>query len=101
MRPTADNWPERGASSASTRWRAWWSKTSYSAMRRKRVGRALALDTRNTFIQSEHRLTAAVGVEDLLIVDTEDALLVCPRDEAQRVREIVAWLAERGLDRYL
>ncbi len=47
------------------------------------------------------RLIATLGVHDLVIVDTEDALLVCPREEAQRVREIVAWLAERGLDRYL
>jgi mannose-1-phosphate guanylyltransferase len=63
-------------------------------------------DTRGSLVFQEdslrgRRLVATLGVRDLVIVDTEDALLVCPRQEAQRVREIVAWLAERGLDRFL
>ncbi|HKP22277.1 MAG TPA: cupin domain-containing protein, partial [Dongiaceae bacterium] len=60
------------------------------------VGRALALDTRNTFIQSGHRLTAAVGVEDLLIVDTEDALLVAHASRAQDVKRITDRLRAEG-----
>ncbi len=63
-------------------------------------------DTRGSLIYQDEglrgrRVVATLGVQDLVIVDTEDALLVCPRDEAQRVREIVAWLAERGLDQFL
>jgi mannose-1-phosphate guanylyltransferase len=60
------------------------------------VGRALALDTRNTFIQSAHRLTAAVGVQDLLIVDTEDALLVAHSSRAQDVKRITDRLRAEG-----
>jgi mannose-1-phosphate guanylyltransferase len=42
------------------------------------------------------RLIAAVGMRDAVIVDTEDALLVCPRDRAQEVKAIVDGLKERG-----
>jgi mannose-1-phosphate guanylyltransferase len=42
-----------------------------------------------------HKLVALVGVKDLVVVDTEDALLVCPREDSQRVREIVGAL-KRG-----
>ncbi|NLU79409.1 mannose-1-phosphate guanylyltransferase [Micromonospora sp. HNM0581] len=45
------------------------------------------------------RLVAAVGVRDLIVVDTEDALLVCPRDRAQDVKSIVDELRRRGEDR--
>ena len=60
------------------------------------VGDTLLLDTRNTHIQSEDRLVAAVGVDNLLVIDTPDALLVANRDNSQRVREIVDRLKHRG-----
>ena len=40
----------------------------------------------------DRKLIAGVGVENLIIVDTEDALLVCRKDRAQDVKEIVAVL---------
>ncbi|MEV2240030.1 sugar phosphate nucleotidyltransferase [Micromonospora sp. NPDC049891] len=45
------------------------------------------------------RLVAAVGVRDLIVVDTVDALLVCPRDRAQDVKSIVDELKRRGEDK--
>ncbi len=45
------------------------------------------------------RLVAAVGVRDLIVVDTEDALLVCPRDRAQDVKSIVDELKRRGAEK--
>ncbi|AEB43007.1 MULTISPECIES: mannose-1-phosphate guanylyltransferase [Micromonospora] len=45
------------------------------------------------------RLVATVGVRDLIVVDTSDALLVCPRDRAQDVKAIVDELKERGEDK--
>lgn len=62
------------------------------------VGEVMVVGTRHTHIQSEDRLVAAVGVEDLLIVDTPDALLVASRDAAQDVREVVARLKARSHD---
>jgi mannose-1-phosphate guanylyltransferase len=47
------------------------------------------------------RLIVLDGVHDLVVVDTGDVLLICRRDQAGRVREIVEDLGRRGLDRYL
>jgi mannose-1-phosphate guanylyltransferase/mannose-6-phosphate isomerase len=52
-------------------------------------GKAVIVDSARCFIQSEDRMVAAVGVEDLLIVDTADALLVSRRDRAQEVKKVV------------
>jgi len=58
-------------------------------------GECISLDARNNIIFGE-RLTAAVGVEDLVIIDTRDAVLVCKREEAQKVKDLVEILKERG-----
>jgi len=60
------------------------------------VGEAELEDSRNVYIRSPHRLTAAVGVEDLVIVDTPDALLVAHRDRSQEVKKIVQRLKASG-----
>ena len=62
---------------------------------------AVTLDTKNSLIYTSKRLVTTIGVEDLIIVDTEDALLVCPRDRAEGVRQIVDWLKQSGLSDYL
>lgn len=58
------------------------------------VGEALLVDTKNSYIQSEQRLVAAVGVNNLIIVETADALLVADRDHTQQVREVVEKLKQ-------
>ena len=63
-------------------------------------GDVLFVDSRNTFIQSEDRLVAALGVDDLTIVDTPDALLVARTDKVQDVRKVVAELKSRGHDTF-
>jgi len=52
-------------------------------------GRVIAKDCKNSLIYSNKRLVAAVGVEDLCVVETQDAILVTKRGESQRVREVV------------
>jgi mannose-1-phosphate guanylyltransferase / mannose-6-phosphate isomerase len=63
-------------------------------------GERVAIDTRNTFVHAEDRIVATVGVENLVIVDTPDAVLVAHRDQVQRVREVVGELKARGHDAY-
>lgn len=58
-------------------------------------GHAVLIDSKNTFVQSEQRLVAAVGVDDLVIVDTGDAVLVARRDRAQEVKAVVEELTRR------
>ncbi len=64
-------------------------------------GRALVVDSRRCLIHSPHRLAAAVGLEDVIIVDTEDALLVCRRDRDQAVKEVIERLEKQGKKKYL
>lgn len=64
-------------------------------------GDSILLDTRNSIFYSEERMIAAIGVEDLIIVETADALLVCRKSQSQDVRKVVDILKEKGLDRYL
>ena len=52
-------------------------------------GHAVLVDSKNTFIQGGKRLVAAVGVDDLVIVDTGDAVLVARRGRAQEVKAVV------------
>src|SRR5260370_42496779 len=51
-------------------------------------GEAVLVDTTGSLIFGDRRLIAAIGVKDLIIVDTEDALLVVPRSRAQDVRKV-------------
>ena len=60
-----------------------------------------ALDARGNLISCPGKIAALIGVHDLIVVDTPDALLVCPRDRAQDVGKIVKWLEERKLHKLL
>ena len=65
------------------------------------TGRHLGVDTRRTLVFSANKLVATVGLEDMIVVDTGDALLVCPRDRAQDVKKIVDALKAQGKHTYL
>ena len=60
------------------------------------TGPHLALDTRDTLVVSDKRLVATIGVEHLVIVETEDALLICAKEREQEVRTIVKQLKQDG-----
>ena len=64
--------------------------------RQPRPGRARRDRTFGTYVHSEDRVVATVGVENLVIVDTPDAVLVAHRDHLQRVKEVVGELKARG-----
>lgn len=61
----------------------------------------VSLDTNSCFVQGRKRLIATIGVEDLIIIDTDDALLICARDRAQDVKSIVEQLEAKGRAKYL
>jgi len=64
-------------------------------------GRTIAIDSAGCVVDSPARLVALLGVENLVVVDTPDALLVCRKDRAQDVRLVVEELRRRRLGRYL
>jgi mannose-1-phosphate guanylyltransferase len=65
------------------------------------VGPHVGIETRNTLVFSDRRLIATIGVEGLVIVDTDDALLVCSKEHEQEVREMVRMLEHEGRGEYL
>ncbi|MFZ1707853.1 MAG: mannose-1-phosphate guanylyltransferase, partial [Anaerolineae bacterium] len=64
-------------------------------------GPHILLDTHDSFVFSEQRLIAAIGLQRMIVIDTADALLICPRERAQEVKGITEALKERGLSAYL
>lgn len=53
------------------------------------IGNAVTVDTQNTIIQGGDKLIATVGLENMIIVDTEDALLVCEKDHAGDIKKVL------------
>jgi mannose-1-phosphate guanylyltransferase/mannose-6-phosphate isomerase len=58
-------------------------------------GNVLDLESRDSVIYADQRLVATVGLEDMVVVDTADATLVCPKDRAQDIKRIVEQLKKR------
>lgn len=69
---------------------------------RRGAGHHLLVETSDTYVYTTAgRLVVLVGVEGFIVIDTPDALLVCRKDHAQGVRDVVDRLEENGLERYL
>jgi mannose-1-phosphate guanylyltransferase len=65
------------------------------------AGPYVAHDSRGNFVWSPKKFAALVGVKDMVVVETDDALLVCPRDRAQDVGRVVKWLEGHRLRKLL
>jgi mannose-1-phosphate guanylyltransferase len=62
----------------------------------KGTGDTILNDTRNSLVSTSDRLVTTLGVDDLIIVDTKDALLIAHKDKVQDVKKIVAEIKARG-----
>ncbi len=60
------------------------------------LGRATVLDSHGNFVWSEDRLTAMIGVEDLVVVHTGEVTLICPKSRSEEVKNLVQQLAAQG-----
>ena len=60
------------------------------------LGEGLLIDAHGCVVHSQRKLTAVLGVDNLMVIDAGDALLVCPRDRAQDVKKIVDLLKAKG-----
>ena len=84
----------------SARGRRWPTCPSADADGNRGHGERVAIATRGTYVHAGDRVVATVGVENLVIVDTPDAVLVAHRDHLQRVKEVVGELKARGHESY-
>lgn len=88
--PCAIGWSDIGS------WAAVSDLTAPDARGNRISGNALALESSGCYVQSGGRTVGLVGVRDLLVVDTDDALLVAGRDACQEVKRLYEMLKERG-----
>jgi mannose-1-phosphate guanylyltransferase len=65
------------------------------------VGNVFAQMTADTYVYSPDKFAAVIGVENLIVINTKDALLVCRRDQAQEVKKIVDYLKINKLNEHL
>jgi mannose-1-phosphate guanylyltransferase len=64
-------------------------------------GETIVLDSSNSICFNPGKLTAFIGVKDLIVINTKDALLICHRDQDQSVRQVLDALAKKGKTKYL
>jgi mannose-1-phosphate guanylyltransferase len=84
--PAEVGWSDIGS------WAAAYELMANKAGENVSAGKFAGIDSAGNFFWSPKKFVAAVGIRDLVVVETEDALLLCPRDRAQDVGKIVRWL---------
>jgi mannose-1-phosphate guanylyltransferase/mannose-6-phosphate isomerase len=88
--PLSAGWSDVGS------WASLHAACDQDAQRNALVGDVLVEDTENSYIYSESRLVATVGLRDHIVVETKDAVLVAPKDRVQEVKALVARLKLQG-----
>ncbi|MEB3265133.1 MAG: mannose-1-phosphate guanylyltransferase/mannose-6-phosphate isomerase [Cyanobacteriota bacterium] len=77
-------------------WSALWETADRDGQGNVVRGRVISQDSRNCYLRSEHRLVVGLGVDDLVVVETDDVVLVAHRDRAQEIKGIVGLLERDG-----
>ncbi|PLX61701.1 mannose-1-phosphate guanylyltransferase/mannose-6-phosphate isomerase [Sedimenticola selenatireducens] len=77
-------------------WSALWEVTTKDGQGNSLKGDVLSVDTHNSYIQSENKLVAVVGLDDMVVVETDDAVMVSPKSRVQEVKQIVDLLRVAG-----
>jgi mannose-1-phosphate guanylyltransferase/mannose-6-phosphate isomerase len=92
MEPLAAGWNDLGA------WDAVWQVTPKDAAGNAQVGDAIVQDCRNTLVHATSRLVSVIGLDDVVVVETPDAVLVARRERSQDVKNVVTHLGreQRG-----
>ncbi len=77
-------------------WSTLWEVEPQDEAGNVRVGDVVTHDVKNSYLRSESRLVSAVGIEDMIVVETADAVLVAEKGRVQDVKEIVLQLQAQG-----
>ncbi len=64
-------------------------------------GNAVNVDSKNITIIGSKKLIAAAGLEDIVIVDTDDALLICSKNKSQDIKKVLQELKNQNKEQYL
>lgn len=90
--PVRMGWSDVGS------WDALWEMGAKDRGGNSIEGNVVAEETRNCYLRSEAGLLAAIGIEDMVVVATADAVMVAPRNRTQEVKKLVARLVKDGRD---
>lgn len=94
--PVSCGWSDIGS------WSSLWAVARRDASGNRTEGDVIAVDTRDSLVHaSERRMVAAVGMDDVVIIDTADATLVAHKDRVQDVKEVVDRLKQEGRSEHL
>ena len=88
--PCDPGWSDVGS------WASLWDIAPKDGAGNASVGPVALLDAKRSYVRSEGILTAVIGLEDVILVVTDDAVLACPRDRAQDVKRMVEQLRAAG-----
>ncbi len=94
MVPLDAGWSDLGA------WDAVWQVLPKDAQGNAHIGDVLTTDSRDTLVQATSRLVSLVGVSNLVVIETPDAVLVADRSRSQEVKQIVAQLQAQGREEH-
>lgn len=94
MVPMNAGWSDVGS------WSALWELDQQDTDGNVVIGDVISRATSNCYLQSNHKLLATLGVDNLVVVDTPDAVLVANKDQIQDVKKIVDQLKQQGRDEY-
>ncbi|MEY8688689.1 MAG: mannose-1-phosphate guanylyltransferase/mannose-6-phosphate isomerase [Leptothrix sp. (in: b-proteobacteria)] len=90
MVPLAAGWNDLGA------WDAVWQVAPKDAAGNAAIGDVMSSDSRNTLVHATSRLVSVVGLDDVIVVETPDAVMVADRSRSQDVKQIVNRLQAEG-----
>ena len=64
-------------------------------------GRTILVDSNNNYVDAGKKIVAMIGVDDLIIISTDDAVLVCKKERSQEVKEVVDFIRRKQMNEYL
>lgn len=90
--PLDADWSDVGA------WNSLWELKAKDEQGNAVSGEVIALDTTNSLILAKSRTIATIGLDNVVIVETDDAVLIAAKDKVQRVKDVVQALKKQGKD---
>lgn len=83
MVPLSTFWSDVGS------WKALWEIATPGNNETVALGDAIAIGTDGCYLRAEHRLLAAINLSNLIVIETADAVMVCPREDAEQVKAVL------------
>ncbi|GAB1265996.1 mannose-1-phosphate guanylyltransferase/mannose-6-phosphate isomerase [Aurantivibrio infirmus] len=82
-------------------WRSYWEAKEKDENGNSLVGDAMPIETKNTLIYTQDKLVSTIGVENLVVINTADAVLVIDKSHAQNVKQAIDILSEANRDEHI